>query len=235
MRLSCIVKGRLAGHFKGERAACNMHCAYQVVLVESGSCVLDRHEIGDLTDSGMVKKARDEDIGGRKIHLLQIYARVLEGSDAEEAALCTIENGSKDAGRVKIRDAAPIDRPILANQCNGIQITNEPVVLDGQVCLRSGGRALGVFIRHCSSPLACRDAYSMRTLEGREPDYVTFSRSPNTMIRDIVEKSNGRTDKSAFVIFAIFAGLQRFGILGALLTLPLLASSRRSYSGERKS
>ena len=161
MRLSCIVKGRLAGHFKGERAACNVHGAYQVVLVESGSCVLDRHEIGDLTDPCMTQKTRDEDIGGRKIHLLQIYACVLEGSNAEEAALCTIENGSKDAGRVKIRDAAPIDRPILPNQCNGIQITNEPVVLDGQVGLRirNGGRTLGVFIQHCSSPFARLEAF----------------------------------------------------------------------------
>ena len=49
MRISRIVKGRLAGHFEGERAIHNMHGAYQVVLVESGSCVLDGHEIGDLT------------------------------------------------------------------------------------------------------------------------------------------------------------------------------------------
>src|SRR5438132_12360954 len=113
MRLSCIVKGRLAGHFKGERAACNMHCAYQVVLVESGSCVLDRHEIGDLTDPCMTQKTRDEDIGGRKIHLLQIYACVLEGSNAEEATLCTIENGCKDAGIVKNMTAAALDSTTL--------------------------------------------------------------------------------------------------------------------------
>jgi hypothetical protein len=94
---------------------------------------LDRHEIGDFTNPLTGEKARDQDIGLWELVLIvPHFGRGLWGN-AEEAAFVSIEQRPKDAGCIESGQAAPVNRAIFADKRDRMQITDDPMVLNGQV------------------------------------------------------------------------------------------------------
>ena len=65
MGVSRVVKGRATDHLKGQRTTHHLDGTHEVVLVGGAPCLLDRHEIDDLTYPIHGEKACDEDIGIR--------------------------------------------------------------------------------------------------------------------------------------------------------------------------
>src|SRR5205823_9821120 len=114
MWVSRIVKGRATHHLKGKRASHHLNGTHQVMLVSSAPHRLDGHEIDDLTHAIHSQKARDEDISIWQIELFALHTRRIRRSDAEKAPFLSIKQSPEDAGSVKTRDTAPINRAILA-------------------------------------------------------------------------------------------------------------------------
>src|SRR5215470_1282597 len=86
VRIAGIVKGGPAIYLKRQRSSHHVNCANKMVLSVPGSWLYNGHEIGDLTDPIMRKKARDENIGLWKIHLLRFDAILLGGSQAKKSS-----------------------------------------------------------------------------------------------------------------------------------------------------
>jgi hypothetical protein len=55
------------------------------------------------------------------------------GRDAEQAPAVGVEDRREDARRVEARAAVPVDRPVGADQRDGMQIADQAVLGDGQV------------------------------------------------------------------------------------------------------
>src|SRR6266446_4523855 len=129
-----------------------------MMLVFLAACLLDRHEVDNFTDSIIGEEAREENICFRHVELFMAYIRRAQGRYGEEATLIGIEQCAKDARGVKTRYAAPVNRTILADQRDCVQITNDGVVLNRQV--RCGGTkrffylCLYLCLQHKLFPLA---------------------------------------------------------------------------------
>jgi hypothetical protein len=95
------------------------------------------HEVLHLPHSVGRQEARDEDVGVGEVKLLGAPA-VAVRRDAEQASVVGIEDGRKDARRVESRAAVPVDRPVGADERDGVQVADQAMLGDRQVAqLRS--------------------------------------------------------------------------------------------------
>jgi hypothetical protein len=85
------------------------------------------HEVLHLAHSVGHQEARDQDIGVGEIELFGGPA-VAGAADAEEAPRVGVQDRGEDAGRVKTRAAVPVNRPVRADECDGVQVADHPVV-----------------------------------------------------------------------------------------------------------
>jgi hypothetical protein len=90
------------------------------------------HEVLHLAHAVGHQEASDEDVGVGQVELFGAPA-VAVGRDAEHAASIGVEDRPKNAGRVKVRAAVPVDRPIGAHQGDGVQVADQTVLGDRQV------------------------------------------------------------------------------------------------------
>jgi hypothetical protein len=90
------------------------------------------HEVLHLPHAVGHQEARDEDVGIGEIELLGAPA-IAVGRDAVHATAIGVEDCPEDARRVEARAAVPVDRPIGADQRDGVQIADQAVLGDGQV------------------------------------------------------------------------------------------------------
>ena len=94
------------------------------------------HEIFQLGDPIRQKEPRNQDVGRRPIELL-VPDTVGVGGNLESAPFFVIEDRSKDAGRVEVWVAVPVDRTVHAHQRNCAHVADDSVIFDR-------------LIRHCS-------------------------------------------------------------------------------------
>ena len=90
------------------------------------------HEVLHLPHSVGHQEARDEDVGVGEVELLGAPA-VAVGRDAEQAPVVGVEDRREDARRVEARAAVPVDRPVGADERDGVQVADQAVLGDGQV------------------------------------------------------------------------------------------------------
>ena len=90
------------------------------------------HEVLHLPHSVGHQEARDEDVGVGEVELLGAPA-VAVGRDAEQAPAVGVEDRREDARRVEARAAVPVDRPVGADERDGVQVADQAVLGDGQV------------------------------------------------------------------------------------------------------
>src|SRR6516165_1882231 len=159
MRIACIVKGGATAQLEGELTLHDAHSAYNAVVLDGLLGRLDRHEIGDFTNPFMCEEACDQDIRFWKIVLLVPHRGRRAGCNAEEAAFFSIQQSPEHAGCIKRGQAAPVNGAIGADKGNGMQITNDAMLFNGQI-----GSFLWVRLYHgCFSSFGLReriDGYS---------------------------------------------------------------------------
>ena len=90
------------------------------------------HEVLHLPDSLGHQEARDQDVGVGEVELLGAPP-LAGGRDAEQAPTVGVEDRREDTRRVETRTAVPVDRPIGAHQCDGVQVADQAVLGDRQV------------------------------------------------------------------------------------------------------
>ena len=98
---------------------------------------VDRHEVLHLAHAVGRQEARDEDVRVREVELLRGVLGVRR-RDPVEAALFGVEDRREDARGVESLGAVPVDRPVGADQGNGVEIADDAVLGDGKVAAVSG-------------------------------------------------------------------------------------------------
>ena len=108
------------------------HPADHAVAVRRLAGTRRRHEVLHLPHSVGHQEARDEDVGVGEVELLGAPA-VAVGRDPEQAPVVGVEDRREDARRVEPRAAVPVDRPVGADERDGVQVADQAVLGDGQV------------------------------------------------------------------------------------------------------
>ena len=108
------------------------HPADHAVAVRRLAAARRGHEVLHLPHSVGHQEARDEDVGVGQVELLGAPA-VAVGRDAEQAPAVGVEDRREDARRVEARAAVPVDRPVGADERDGVQVADQAVLGDGQV------------------------------------------------------------------------------------------------------
>src|ERR1700733_9287788 len=129
MRGAGVVEGRLAVDAELHFAPRHAHPADEATVFVPGGTSQDRHEILNFADAVGREEPRDEPVGIRPIDLL--VSRVLVSrAEAEVATLFVVEDAGEDAGRIEVREAEPVDRPLHADQSGGPHVPDDAVVFD---------------------------------------------------------------------------------------------------------
>src|SRR5262249_24806462 len=89
---------------------------------------LDRHQVDHFADAVRAEEARHQHVAVGQVHLLVLG--LVEAGDLEEASFLLVENRAKNAGRVEVRQAAPVDRTVHTHQRHRVQVANDAVGLD---------------------------------------------------------------------------------------------------------
>ena len=116
---------------EGAQASGRPGHAHRASQIPSSGCS-QGHEVLHLPHSVRHQEARDEDVGVGELELLRAPA-VAVGRDPEHAPAVGVEDRHEDARRVKPRAAVPVDRPVGADQRDGVQVAGQAVFGDGQV------------------------------------------------------------------------------------------------------
>ena len=98
------------------------------------SRLAERHEVDDLADPALGEEARHEDGGPGQVELLG-RERLVDGPDREAPALSAVEDRAEQAGSVEALGAEPVDRALVADERDGVQVADDAVVLDRQVAV----------------------------------------------------------------------------------------------------
>jgi hypothetical protein len=90
------------------------------------------HEVLHLPDAIGHQEACDEDVGVGEVELLGGPA-VAVGRDPEQTPVGGVEDRREDARRVESRGAVPIDRPVGADERDGVQVADQAMLGDRKV------------------------------------------------------------------------------------------------------
>ena len=106
-----------------------------------------RHEVDDLADAALGEEARDEHGRARQVELLgrEGLAHRLE---REAAAVLGVEDRAEQAGGIEALGAEPVDRALVADERDAVQVADDPVVLDRQVAVGGALLLAPVLRRH---------------------------------------------------------------------------------------
>src|SRR4029078_4924569 len=92
-----------------------------------GDFAADRHEVIDLADPGLTEISGDENGGVREVHLLGVEG-ILRRADPKVTATTLVQQRPEDAGRVKPRNAEPVDGPVGRDQRSRLKVTDQAMV-----------------------------------------------------------------------------------------------------------
>ena len=123
-RLNCPAQRHFAGNA--------VYPPHQLA-VRGQSFLRQCHRIGHTGRAGRGRECRLENVRIWQIAPRR-FIRNRRGEREPSAAFC-IEERCEDAGRVKVRQAKPIDRPVATNKRNGAAIADRRVVADWQVAV----------------------------------------------------------------------------------------------------
>ncbi len=129
MRVAGVVECGPALQPEGHRPAHRGDPAQQPAAGAHTGLPTHRHEVADFADAVGSEKAGDQHVGARPVELLVRRHRAA-GPDHEAAALLIVEDRGEDAGRIEVGVAEPVDRAVHADQCHGVHVPDDPVVLD---------------------------------------------------------------------------------------------------------
>jgi hypothetical protein len=105
------------------------HPADHAVAVRRLAGARGRHEVLHLAHSVGHQEAGDEDVGVGEVELLGGPA-VAVRRDTEQAPAVGVEDRREDARRVEARAAVPVDRPLGADERDGVQVADQAVFGD---------------------------------------------------------------------------------------------------------
>ena len=150
-----VVVGGFAVEAAREHAAHGVDDPHDFVLLVVAT-LADRHEVDHFAHSLLAEEARDQNVRLGQVKLA-VRAVVLDG-DLEGAALLVVEDGPEHARGIEMRQAAPVDRPVVSHQRHRAQVTNDSVGFNGLVGhgLRrfdAGNRSLPAARANCQSRL----------------------------------------------------------------------------------
>lgn len=97
------------------------------MTVGSLGLVRNHHEVGQLDDPVGTKRPRNENIRLRPVELLGV-GLANPGRNTELSAPILVKNAREDARRIEMRNAQPVDRPILTHEGRGLHVSNQSVV-----------------------------------------------------------------------------------------------------------
>src|SRR5882724_5414864 len=89
------------------------------------------HEVHHLTHPLCAEKACQQDSAVWQVHLFVLL--VVQGGDLEAATLLVVQDGRKNTGRVKVWQAAPVDRAIYPDQSYSVEIADHTIAFYGFV------------------------------------------------------------------------------------------------------
>jgi hypothetical protein len=133
--------------------------------------LLHRHAVHHLSHAVRAQEAGDEDVGVGEIELLELGPLPrLAGDDLPAAALPAVEQGGEEAGGIEVREAAPVDGAVLADERGGMQIADYAIVLYGLVIVVPEGVAFLLLLRRVLPRVLSRKIGSAR---GRRKGFET--------------------------------------------------------------
>src|SRR6266567_4818813 len=141
------------------------------MLVLFTTNLLNGHEISNLTYTLNGEEACDENVGFRHIELFTLCISYGCGSNAEKAAFLSIEECTKDAGRVEDGQTAPINRAIFPDERHGIEISNDGIVFNCLIRCRWMIRCLhhGLFYASFLDAVLCANPTINISLHAHNP------------------------------------------------------------------
>ena len=161
-----VIEGGGALHPEGHGAAHHLDAADDLVAALAGIRDAYRHVVRDLPDPIGCKEPRDEHVSVGPVELLARGPFRL-GGDPEPSAPGIVEDGREDARGVMARQAQPVYGTVHPHQGRGVQIADDPVVLDGPVARRAlfrngpvGRRLVDLHLPASSSVTGLRGALS---------------------------------------------------------------------------
>ena len=126
-----VVEARIAAHGKTYLSPHRLRATHDVVC-DTG--VFHRHEIRDLGHTAVGQEPGEQHVGVGQVEL-PVYRVVEPRRDLEAAAVIGVEEGRKYRRGIKRRKAEEVDRPVLAYQCDGVKVADDPVVFYGRVAV----------------------------------------------------------------------------------------------------
>src|SRR4051812_71363 len=108
MALPSVIKGRAASERNAHHASDATDPAIEIVIPGRIGGKAYGHEVFQLRDSIWKRESRDQNVRGRPIKLFVAHL-FTDGANLEASSLVVIQNCTKDAGRVEMRVAIPID------------------------------------------------------------------------------------------------------------------------------
>jgi len=125
------VESRLAVQLEAHLTAHHPNHPYQAMPI-GNPVPRDRHEVDDLTYTISAQEPGDQDRRPRQVQLPGHVVGV-DRPDPEMTALPRIQQRREDGWRVEPRCAEPVDRAVVSHQSSGLQIADQPMILDSRV------------------------------------------------------------------------------------------------------
>ena len=132
--LPAVVERRIAIQAERELAADPPDDPHDLVLLLplGPGLQMDGHEVHDLADAFGREEPGDQDVRVGQVHLAAAEG-VGGGGDPEGSSAGVVEDRAEDAGRVEMRKAEPVDRPVQGHQRDRVEVADDAVVLDGRI------------------------------------------------------------------------------------------------------
>ena len=131
VRRARVIESRIAAHGETHLAADGLRATDEIVR-DAG--VLDRHEVRHLGHAAVGQEPRQQHVGVGQVQLL-VHRIVELRRDLEPAAAIGVEERGKHGRRVERREAEEVDRAVLADQRDGVEVADDAVVFDGRVAV----------------------------------------------------------------------------------------------------
>ena len=94
-----------------------------------------RHEVGDLGNSILGEESREQHVRVRNVQLL-LSGPTEDGSDLEPAPSPVVEYRGENGWGVEVRETHEVDRTVHTDEGDGVEVANDPVILNRLVCHR---------------------------------------------------------------------------------------------------
>src|SRR5262249_13739328 len=116
---------------EADGATDSTHHAHNLMGLAPLFGLFNGHEVHHLTHPLDAEKAGQQDTAVWQVHLFVLL--VVQGGDLEEATFLVVQDGGKKTGRVKVWQAAPVDRAIDPDQSYSVESANHPIAFYGFV------------------------------------------------------------------------------------------------------